>query len=67
MLRCCHAEHLGITADLLLPIWLGTADQLSVEDHSKGAIGVYISYRLTNLARNTPGFQPVRRGTVSGG
>ena len=56
LLRRCHSEHLGLTADWLLPIWLGSADQLSVEDRTKGALGVYISYRLTNLGRSTPGF-----------
>ena len=56
VLRHCHSEHLGVTAEWLLPIWLGCADQLSDEQRAKGALGVYVSYRLTNLGRNTPGF-----------
>ena len=56
VLRRCHAEFLGINADWLLPVWLGTAEQLTTEDRTRGALGVYVSYRLTNLGRSLPAF-----------
>lgn len=53
ILRAFHASVLDIQDDFLLPMWLGTADAARhPELHTRGAIGAYAAYTVTNAARH---------------